>query len=204
MTLKRFIVTYGPTNVTDRFRASLDKDQRLAPGDEFHAWSEKDLPVWVKPKQRPFSQVAYILDQALIQRADFVLWLSPEAKVIKSLEPLWHLLNYRTSWFVSTGQVCKTNPVVNACLNVNDENVPEVTTQALGLDLRAPPTLRFLVELKKHAKDGCLDNASKDQFAYLFATLARRYELNAEEPNHFLTFHRDNVAMIPESVLVLV
>jgi hypothetical protein len=204
MSLKRFIVSYGSVSSTGQLKSMLDESNLLAPGDEFRAWSEEDLPHWVKVKQRPHSQVAYILDQALIQQADFVLWLCPEAKVIKNLEPLWHVLDWKTSWFVCTGERCKTHPVVNACLNVNDENLPEVTTKAFGLDLRMPPTLRFLVDLKKHAKDGCMDGSTDDQFSYLFTTLAKRHELNAEEANHFLTFHKDAVAVLPDTVLMLV
>ncbi len=202
--MRRFIVTYGPTEVTECFRGCLEQDKRLEPGDEFRAWSEKDLPAWVKPGQRPFGYVAYILDQALIQQADFVLWLHPDTKVIKSLDPIWRLLDYSTSWFVSTGELCKPNPVINACLNTNDPSLPHVTDRAFGLDLRMPPTLRFLVELKRHSRDGCLEGAAQDQFDYLFALLAKKFELNAEEPNHFVSFQSSMPAVLPESVLLVV
>jgi hypothetical protein len=193
--VKRFVITYGAVSIAVKLHQSLVKTGGLQESDEFRSWNEKSLPPRVDPRARPFSQVVYALEQALNNYADFALWLNPSVKVVKDLSPIWEAIDQRGGWFMPTGNTCEAHPVVSACLNV-DAPTSELSTSVFGLDLRQAPALRFLVDLKKHVKDGCFDAATSSQFSYLISTLVPRHGLYVDMTSQWVSATKTEASLL--------
>lgn len=109
-------------------------------------------------QDRPYAFKVYAIKDALRMGATRVLWTDASVVAIKSLEPLWNLIERQGYWFSDNGEwncgewTCDSALEPLGITREEAFRIPQIAATAFGLDLRQEIGRAFLTELEYLSK----------------------------------------------------
>jgi hypothetical protein len=151
----------GPRYVRllERQRASV---QEHAPQAAYRPWIDElppRSPQGVELPWRAYCAKPYALLAAWLAGADLVVWLDAACRLVRPLDPLWAHLEAQGHYVQANGwnvgQWCSDAALKTLKLEREEAFLlPEISTMALGLNLRLPRCREFLFSWLALAADG--------------------------------------------------
>ena len=152
--MKRLIVTVG----TGRDAGGVARQKRLV-HDPVMAWTEALPEGSISHQRMPYHFKAVALRKARESGAELVLWLDSSVKPVRSLEPLWKLIEDQGYWLSENwwpnGEWCSDASL--PLLGVTREETFQqmhVVAGAIGLNLKTEVGNRFLDEYIRLSENG--------------------------------------------------
>jgi len=127
--------------------------------DPMLCWADQMPPSSPTHKRTPYAFKAFALEAARIQGADLVLWADAAVVPIRSLDPLWDLIERQGYWFsrngFQNGQWCSDAALPLLGITREESFQQEhVVATTFGLDLRSEIGTTFASEYLRLAQNG--------------------------------------------------
>lgn len=152
-------MTRAVVNVATGEYVRGQKRLRLHVGDLLECWANIMPPSCPQHSEVPYAFKAYALDTVRRRGVDLALWCDASIKPIRSLEPLWSLIEQQGYWFSANwwpnGEWC-SDAALPLLGITRDESMTHmhVAATAFGLNLRSEIGNTFLDDYLRLAKNG--------------------------------------------------
>lgn len=110
--------------------------------------------------ENPYAFKIFAIEYAAYRSATSILWMDSSIVVLRSLEPLWDLIEQQSYWFsrnydYNLAQFCSDEALsILGEARAFAKQIPLVVAGCFGLDMRNGEAQAFLAEWKRFAEEG--------------------------------------------------